>query len=378
MKLISSIENKNFVESKKILENKGLIVTEYDDSYLIKYNKNISDMSDEEVRCCRGLILEKGSNKLLCVPPFKSIKFEDFSNIIPKLSDTIYEEFIDGTMINLHWYKEWVISTRSRQGADCNWFSNKTFSELFSESSSNLNCENLDKNFCYTFVLQHPDNRIVKEYKNPEITLVNVRKLDGDEYYDIDLEKVKKDLENENISINIPKRYNFDNFMVAMDFVNAQDYEFQGLVLKYNGFRSKIRNSKYNRVKYLRGNTRNMKFNYLQLRHSNDLNNFVDYFPEYTEEFEEYKKELYNTTKQLWDLYQKYYISVDKNKLKKTDMPYEYRPLCFSLHGIYLSRKQNGVSCKIQWKDVKNFFNNLPAAKQLFVINYKYKRIETI
>ena len=70
----------------------------------------------------------------MCVPPFKSIKFEEFSLYNPQLSSTIYEEFFDGTMINLFWYGEWMISTRSKIGANCKWFSNKTFHQLFSES----------------------------------------------------------------------------------------------------------------------------------------------------------------------------------------------------------------------------------------------------
>jgi len=373
MKLLYSIENKTFSESKEILEKKGLVITEYDNLYLVKYNKDLSDMTDDEVRHCRGIILEKESNNLVCVPPFKSIKFEDFSCITPQLSEPIYEEFLDGTMINLFWYEKWMISTRSRIGANCTWFSNKTFNQLFNESSTNLNYDCLDKNNCYTFVLQHPDNRIVKEYKKPEITLVSVRKLDGIEYYNIDLEEVRLNLKKLNIDIKIPKRYTFETFLLALDFVNTQDYEFQGLVMKHNGFRSKIRNSKYNRVKQLRGNTHNMKFNYLMLRHNNELNNFIDYFPEYTEEFNSYKNELYNATKTLWDLYQTYYISVEKKNLKKTDIPYEYRPLCYTLHGIYLAKRQNGVNNKMQWKDVKNFVNNLHPAKQLFVINYKLR-----
>ena len=373
MKLLYSIEDKTFNESKEILEKKGLVVTEYGNLYLVKYNKDLSDMSDEEVRYCRGIILEKDTNKLVCVPPFKSIKFEEFSCITPQLSSTIYEEFLDGTMINLFWYGEWMISTRSKIGANCKWFSNKTFHQLFSESSTNLNYDCLDKDNCYTFVLQHPDNRIVKEYKQPEITLVTARKLDGNEYHDLDLDEIKSNLKDQNIDINIPKRYVFDSFMMALDFVNTQNYEFQGLVMKYNGFRSKIRNSKYNRVKHLRGNTHNMKFNYLMLRHNNDLNNFIDYFPEYTQEFTSYKNELYEATKKLWDLYQKYYISSEKKNLKKTDIPYEYRPLCYTLHGIYLAKRQNSTNNKMQWKDVKDYFNNLHPAKQLFVINYKLR-----
>ena len=55
-----------------------------------------------------------------------------------------------------------------------------------------------------------------------------------------------------------------------------------------------------------------MKFNYLMLRHNNDLNNFIDYFPEYTQEFTIIKMSCMKQLKKLWDLYQKYYISSEK------------------------------------------------------------------
>ena len=71
---------------------------------------------------------------------------------------------------------------------------------------------------------------------------MTARKLDGNEYHDLDLDEIKSNLKDQNIDINIPKRYVFDSFMMALDFVNTQNCEFQGLVMKYNGFRSKIRN----------------------------------------------------------------------------------------------------------------------------------------
>ena len=70
-----------FEESKSILQSKGLVVKEYDNLYLVKYVKGKSDMKDTDVRKCRGVILTKDSNKLLCVPPQKSIDNDFYHNL---------------------------------------------------------------------------------------------------------------------------------------------------------------------------------------------------------------------------------------------------------------------------------------------------------
>ena len=69
------------LKSQKILQKKGLVVKEYESLYLVKYVKGQSDMKDSDVQKCRGIILEKNSNKLLCVPPQKSIDNDYYHNL---------------------------------------------------------------------------------------------------------------------------------------------------------------------------------------------------------------------------------------------------------------------------------------------------------
>ena len=372
MHLLNCLNNITaYQETEHILKSKGLVIKKNEDLglFLVKYDKENCDMNDTDVQKCRGLIMEIDTNNLVCIPPFKSMGLNEFSNVIPKFSEVIYEEFVDGTMINLFNYNgEWVISTRSNIGANCKWYSDKTFDELFRDSTSHLQYDKLNIHVCYTLVLQHPDNRIVKNYKDPEFTLVSARNINKNSYVDLNLDDIKTQLTTEDHSINIPTKYKFDDFMQAMDFVNNQNYDFQGLVMKHNGFRAKTRNPKYNYVKNLRGNTRNMKYIYLTLRKENNLNGFLEFFPEYHGEFLEYRNQLMQTTNNFWNCYKTYYISANKHTLNKKEMPYQFRPLCFEIHGMYLTRKHDGY--KINWTEIKIYFNNLPAARQLFVINY--------
>ena len=130
--------------------------------------------------------------------------------------------------------------------------------------------------------------------------------------------------------------------------------------------RSKIRNKNYDYIKQLKGNTNNKKYLYLELRKNNKLNEYLKYFNEDYELFNIYKVELYSITTKLFNYYQDYHV---RKKIKNfLDIDYEYRPICNDLHSYYINT-QNIITKKY----VVQYINNLPIAKLLFVINYKYR-----
>ena len=89
----------NFEDTKKILFEKNLIIKEYDNLFLVKYDKSNCDMTNTDVNKCRGIVLEKNTNNLVCVPPSHSHNVSVFNNI--NINDTTFREFVDGTMINI-------------------------------------------------------------------------------------------------------------------------------------------------------------------------------------------------------------------------------------------------------------------------------------
>ena len=72
----------DFIETRKILEGKKLVVKLYKELnlFLVKYNKEKCDMTDPDVIKYRGLILEKDTNKLVCIPPLKSVLVDKLDN----------------------------------------------------------------------------------------------------------------------------------------------------------------------------------------------------------------------------------------------------------------------------------------------------------
>ena len=370
MKYLNCLQTaNNYEESRKILETLGLKVKDYSKygMYLVKYDKNQSNMVDLDVQRCRGLIFSL-DNQVLSIPPSKSIPFQSFVNNATDFESIRFEEFIDGTMVQMFYFNDkWNIATRSSIGANCRWYSNKKFSELFNESGQKLNMDKLETNTCYTFVLKHSENRIVKQYEDCSIVLVKATRITDDKIEDLKLDTL-------NIGVETPKVFNFSNMDEAIEACSNFNFDEQGLVLKYEKdgqeIRSKLRNPKYNSAKILRGNTNNLKYQFLELRQNGYLAQYLDYFPEHNDLFNGYTTELYQVTQNLFNYYQKIHVRRPKTNIKQ--IPFEYRPLCYELHGMFI--KTGAVTT---FGRVKNYINTMDIPRLLFVINYRYRERDT-
>lgn len=370
---LKSVEN---VEQLKLkLLEKGIVFNEMPEKKLIilKYDKPnpLCDLSDEFTSYCRGLVLDTTNLNLVCIPPEKAYKY---SELIPHdidYSKLVFEEFYDGTMINLWFHNnEWNISTRSKIDAECKWYSDKTFKELFYEAveKDNLKINELNKNICHSFLLKHQENRIVKKYNTPGLVLVHC--IDMETHKLISNEDIKELYKKEGVHINVAKKYDFKDIESISNHMNDLTFESQGLVIKYNNYRTKIRNQNYNFVKNMRGNTPKVLNHYLELRKRKLVKQFLYYYPEYKEEFRGYMEEINRMTGLLHHCYKGNHIHRrDTNGyLSVNDIPYELKPLVYELHGNYL--KSNRTQ-KITYDYVKFYFNNLPIPKMIFVLNYQ-------
>ena len=379
MHYINCLEGINdFSDSKRILSEKGLIVKEYDDLYLVKYDKNKSNMKDLDVLKCRGLILEKNTNKVVCAPPQKSTDIDYYHNIYENNLDTeiIFEEFIDGTMINLFKYKNGTyISTRSCLGANCRWNSSNTFNTLFNECIEFSNFDNIDENLTLSFIIQHPDNTIVKKYVKADIKLCVANRINEDNSITIlNRTQMTDILQKYNLNIEIPKRYSLESMEQTYKKIDELDETDQGIILKnYNengDNRSKIRNINYNKIRFLRGNTNNKQYLYFQLRKNQNVQEYLDYFPEDKEFFDKWRFKLYESTTKLFN----YYRDLKVNKtIRFLEIDYEYRPLINELHAMY--QLDNKITTK---QKVIDYLHKQPTPRLLFILNYKNRKTKNL
>ena len=361
-----------------------------------KYNiiRYIKDFITTDLISTYGLLRSVilSGNKIVSFSPPKSLQADTFMNKYPLNNNVIVaEEFIEGTMINLffdHNLLSWQIATRNTVGGEVSFYklSDKTFNDMFMEAcqQNNFHLTTLNPKFCYSFVLQHPHNRIVIPIKHPNLYLISV--------YEI----IQKDnniiIQEQNIShvklaglwdttgIKFAERYEFINYSDLINrFASANtSYDIMGVVIKNleTGERTKIRNPIYEEVRHLRGNQPKLQYQYLSLRHSGKMSEFLKYFPETKEEMSKYRDQVHMFTNTL----HKNYISCYVNKERPLrEFPDQYRTHMFKIHDIFLNElreKKLFVSNTV----VIRYVNALHPSLLMYCLNHnmRKKMVDTI
>lgn len=386
-----SIEYSIHLDLNQLLYDKNLYTTN-DINYksrqykIVKYNKeNYNKLSNEDqlkYSWLRSIIFDNNDN-LLVLAPAKSVNY-DFFKEHNTIEQCYAEDFVDGTMINLYYdnyLQSWEICTRSTIGANNKFYNNKTFKEMFYDIcysiDFNLSMLNSHKNLTFSFVIQHPSNRIVSPILNYSLYLIKVMNIQniGNNIYNIDFYNAHDFLQANNIkSLCYCNRYNIDTYENIYNYYNNINcpYYILGInIYNKNGSRTKIRNSNYINVKILKGNQPKLQYNYLCLKKENKINEFLVYFPEHSLEFQTYKSEMYDYTNNLYNNYVQCFIK-KHNVLK--EYPHQYKIHMYNLHKLYndtLKFENKYVDKKI----VINYFNSLQPAQQMYVINYsKYNK----
>ena len=290
--------------------------------------------------------------KVLCsTPHFDRIELKKEHNTLEiplEWKDTIIEELIDGSVIRLYYDDEWKIATLHTTDADkAFWYSSKSFKELFLECSEQfLQFENLNKEYIYGFIIRHPENKIVTHYEYKD--LVHIFTLNERfEEIDVDLKIIK------------PRKLIFNSFDQMIDACLKLSFYLPGFLVSYKQHKYKIISPHYTHVKNIKGNISSMKARYLQLRKTDEANEFLLYFPEMIVLIQEIES---NIIKKVQDLYQKY---VDiKIKKEWIDLEKIEKQIIYKVHEIYLNTKE-----PITFQHVYDYFNTLPYYKIALALN---------
>ena len=286
----------------------------------------------------RRSVIYKGDT-LVCMSPGKSVPLDE---TIP-LSDYTVEDFVEGIMINAFYDGEWRIATKSTIGAHCTFDSTRTFAELFEDckQAMGLSLDALNPEFSYSFVMQHPDHRIVTPVTRPSLTCV--ARFKGEEECLSDLFP--------------PTRYRFSSWEEAKEA--AQKGLCKGLVFKHKGLRSKIRNAMHHCIE---GMKQNVPFpeRYVKLRNKPDLKEYLFYFPEERVKADALETKIQEITTLLFTTYRDCFM-LKKQKAKDHSL----KTALYDLHTIYLQelyprsiskKRVEEYVCKyiFHWKDYEN------------------------
>ena len=345
--LQSVLGNMKYEDVRKGLYKKYGLITKDEETipglYMITYNKPESVSSKNKIVLTkeqqqivsqyRGVIVEKNTNKPVCYT------FEKMSRHFPDewdLTNCNITSSCDGSQIKVFYYNEqWVVSTTRRIDSSCSYFlSNKSFGEMFQEASVSLKWDTLNKKYCYSFVLAHPDNRVVSRHTKPFLTHVFTRNM---ETYEII---------NDDIGVSRPQSFSFNNKNDIWKVIKRLPYYKEGFVVQKGDIFIKLVNSKYQEVKDLRGNSNSPLYHYFNLKKQNKIKLFLSYFPESSETFKYFESCFQN----LCLLAYNEYILL---RIRKVILPPQVlqwlRPVLYKLHGIHITN-----NIRIRLADVKS------------------------
>lgn len=392
-------QDDDYIIKKYTFNNVEYMIIKYNKEKLKKYESTDIEKFNI-ISKYRSVVVR--DNKVVAYSPCKSMDYNIFKNINQDTSNCYVEDFIDGTMINVFFdtiNETWEISTRSCVGGNIIFFNdvknfqyfdnnnyhnnyyNATFRTMFFEACNmnNFNLNTLDRRFCYTFVMQHPFNRIVTPSPIPLVYLVKVYEIKND-LNDLTKDVIINELNLQefistpsyiflNTNIKFVNKYTISSYQDIENYYNGENipYYCVGCMIYNNdGTRTKIRNNNYEIVRKLRGNQPKLQYNYLCLKQENKVKEFLKYYPEHNVIFNKFKQLTYNYTNELFINYISCFIRKEK-PLKEYE--FQYKNHMYKLHEKFKNelKPQNK---SIDKKIVIDYVNSLHPAQQMFLINY--------
>ena len=330
-------------------------------------------------------------------------------------------EIVEGTMINLWWDNErdkWQISTKKSVSGNYTYFKNpfinkqKTFKEMFIEAVGDFESPefggSLSKKHFYSFVLRHPNNHIVYNVKEAEVYLVAVYEKTGDWQVKF---VPQPEFEKWGILPDAKLRYpiiygspsqtitNYNDILAIIEEDNKQitdkineivaklasgcgnTAEYCPYLTSYmmgvmiidmeTGIRTKIENKVYQYLKDLRGNHPSYKYKYYELVLTNRLNEFIYYFPQYTDLFMKLEDEFNTYVKSIYWYYVNKYILKNPSISEKGKIPYRISHHINYLHyGVYIPSVKLGEKKSITLNMVYGYIWSMPIKSILYWMNY--------
>jgi hypothetical protein len=357
---------KQYVTSLGIQEN----TTPGDPLVVLRYNREKADMANPVVRAFRSVVWDTVSNRPVCVAPQKSDPLNTLINGDYQGTHLV-EDFVDGVMVNVFMdpHKgKWRLVTRSRLDAD-NKFYQHTFADLFMGAWNSYfpgaDFAALTPAYTYSFVLQHPQNRIVVPCPAPVLICVEVSHVEAASGR---LFKMPTPT-----AMMAPQRFNVNTGPELFELL-ARREQFEGLMTQgcvvrelATGRRWKIRTPTYVRVRQLRGNHSRPEYIWLDNLNKGTLETYLTFYPE---ERVVATALVGRWTTVISDVYNWYTKVFKVRDTSKEQIPAQYRGMLFDLHGQYLSRlapkKQS-----LTWAECQSIMIRQDLKRQVFLSTYK-------
>ena len=336
----------------------SLMIRESDRYALIYYKRG---NTDPRVSTFRSTVWDMEKNRPLYIAPARMLPLDALD---PTATGFRVEEFMDGFMINMFWSKPeanaagaWTLTTRTQLDASGHFYSKRSFADLFWETfaSCGLTLDDLNPDLGYSWVVQHPEERVVvaPAYGIPTLTLVNVATLSPDAVLSDKLSALQ------------PATFPLTTVAAVREFVTAEGrrrgHQFKGLVVVTTEGRYTIRSTEYEAALVLRGNQPKRPFTWLEHWTAGKLPAYLKIYPEEACEAEEVVGRFKECTQEAYDLYVKVYR---ERAFPLKEAPQKYRKLLWEA-------RQNGTCA--YFPNMRTFMNNQDTARKLWLVNYEQR-----
>jgi hypothetical protein len=320
---------------------------------VLRYSKGTSNLQNAELGTglFRSVVWDKSLNIPVCVAPAKAL-----SNSPPvNMTLASVEDFVDGFMVNayvvggdptLH------IATRTMLGGSNSFYSQKTFGQMFEECvaatpyrtvaslTDALVKANTGASLFVSFVLQHPEHRIVSKIVSPAVHVAHMGTVSATGQVSIyetpDASLWPSGLQRLQVTSYPTRTFHtqkeIDDLLRKISVTRG--WRWQGLVFKDGrGARWRLRTPTYTMLRELRGAESKSLDRFLRLRVQKKMGEYLKHYAEDRDEFWQFEQTLRARTSDVLTAYN------DVHKLhaiKFAELPLEYKPAVFRLHVKYL------------------------------------------
>ena len=336
---------------------------------IFRYNRETSDLTNPVVQAFRSVVWDSTTNRPVFVAPQKS---EPLTTLPPLFQGThLVEDFVDGVMVNLFTDPNtgtWRMATRSRLDAD-NKFYQHTFADLFMAAWNGYfpggGFATLTPAYCYSFVIQHPQNRIVVPTAMPTLTCVEVSHVEAATGRVFKMPTPS--------TMMPPRRFNV-NTQPELALLMTQREQFEGFMAQgcvvrelATGRRWKLRTIAYNTVKQLRGNHSRLEYTWFENLQKGTLEVYLGFYPEERQAATAAVAHWNTVVSQVYNWYVKVYKARDT---PKDAIPPQYKGVLFDLHGQYLSRLAP-LKQSLTWAECQTIMGRQDLKRQVFLATFK-------
>jgi hypothetical protein len=368
---------------------------------ILNYDKTILSRLDTLHDKYRSVVFSHPENQLLSFSPPKSIEYTEFKEKKYPINTITATEKIEGVSITLFYdfrIQSWEISTKTNVGGHYWYFyrplhgtTRTTFYDMFMDALvqprytqlKNIALfEYLPKNYCYCFVLQHPDNIITIPVKSPKLWLVAIYEIRENNAIQIpsDVYKQWSYLKNITGIIHFPETIDCSCYGELEQYVakyrETPFFFSEGIVLwnEKTGVRTLLKNQNYIDLGILQKMIPSVQYEYFCMKRIAKLSEYKEYFPQNKKTVcameNLYRDFVYTIHKCYMDVY--VYKTIHLN-----DINMQYQPYIEDLHKtIYLPSIKTRNPTKITRKIVKQYVDKMDPASQLFMFSYLRRELD--